>query len=60
MPQTTVHDDEGAPIATPAEIHRWTFTKAAVAQCFIRDVLEMRESGSRGQRLFGIHQMLGS
>ncbi|KAH9852197.1 hypothetical protein C2E23DRAFT_756768 [Lenzites betulinus] len=37
---------------TPAEIHRWTFTKAAIAPCFVRDVFEMRCSGSRDMEYF--------
>ncbi|KAI0356021.1 hypothetical protein OH77DRAFT_1479015 [Trametes cingulata] len=40
------------PEVAPAEIHRWTFTKAAVAACFIRDVFEMRASGSRDMEFF--------
>ncbi|TFK84901.1 hypothetical protein K466DRAFT_654526 [Polyporus arcularius HHB13444] len=36
----------------PAEILRWTFTKAAVASCFVRDVFEMRECGLKDMEYF--------
>ncbi|KAI0828598.1 hypothetical protein BC628DRAFT_80078 [Trametes gibbosa] len=55
-PPNSVNEVEGHATephgATLSEIHRWTFTKAAIAPCFIRDVLEMRESGSRDMEFF--------
>ncbi|KAI0763421.1 hypothetical protein BD413DRAFT_673846, partial [Trametes elegans] len=45
-------EDENSSSPTPTEIHRWTFTRAAIAPCFIRDVFEMRDSGSRGMEFF--------
>ena len=30
------------------EIWKWTLTKDAIAPCFVRDVLSMREAGGRG------------
>ncbi|KAI0703669.1 hypothetical protein C8T65DRAFT_654715 [Cerioporus squamosus] len=46
--QDRAYETEAAP-PTAAEILRWTFTKAAVASCFIRDVFEMRECGMKGE-----------
>ena len=40
--------DEEHPQPTATDILRWTFTKAAIASCFVRDVLEMKESGMKG------------
>ena len=37
------------PQPTPTEILRWTFTKAAITPCFVRDVFEMTPSGMRGK-----------
>ncbi|KAI0631178.1 hypothetical protein C8Q77DRAFT_1279903 [Trametes polyzona] len=50
-PTCTTHD---IPPLKPtlAEYHRWTFTRAAITPCFIRDVYEMRESGSRDMEFF--------
>ncbi|RPD61333.1 hypothetical protein L227DRAFT_600284 [Lentinus tigrinus ALCF2SS1-6] len=44
--------DAGTTQPTPAEIFRWTFTKAAIASCFVRDVFEMRECGMRDMEYF--------
>ncbi|KAI0676408.1 hypothetical protein C8Q78DRAFT_1084914 [Trametes maxima] len=38
--------------ASAAEIYRWTFTKAAVASCFVNDIFNMRESGIRDLEYF--------
>ncbi|KAI0642726.1 hypothetical protein C8Q79DRAFT_1096396 [Trametes meyenii] len=37
---------------TTVEIYRWTFTKAAVASCFVEDIFKMRESGTRDLEYF--------
>lgn len=42
---------------TSTDILRWTFTRAAIASCFVKDVFEMKESGTKGKhsllRAFG-------
>ncbi|EJF59537.1 hypothetical protein DICSQDRAFT_148436 [Dichomitus squalens LYAD-421 SS1] len=40
------------PQPTPADILRWTFTRAAVTSCFVRDVFEMKQSGIRDMDYF--------
>ena len=42
-------EDEDQRHPTPADILRWTFTRAAIASCFVRDVFQMKESGTRGE-----------
>ncbi|KAI0716673.1 hypothetical protein C8Q76DRAFT_794937 [Earliella scabrosa] len=44
--------DEEQPQPTATDILRWTFTKAAIASCFVRDVLEMKESGMKDMEYF--------
>ncbi|KAI9065324.1 hypothetical protein FKP32DRAFT_1648082 [Trametes sanguinea] len=51
--QSDVEDEQQA-ATDPATIHRWTFTRAAIAPCFVRDVFDMRESGSRDMEYFWI------
>ncbi|PCH35309.1 hypothetical protein WOLCODRAFT_166193 [Wolfiporia cocos MD-104 SS10] len=36
----------------PSEIWKWTLTRDAIASCFVRDVLEMRESDVKGAEFF--------
>ncbi|KZT25758.1 hypothetical protein NEOLEDRAFT_1114146 [Neolentinus lepideus HHB14362 ss-1] len=40
-----------------AEIWRWTLTKSATAPCFVRDVHEMQESGSREHDFFWLNKV---
>ncbi|KAJ8455490.1 hypothetical protein ONZ51_g12437 [Trametes cubensis] len=44
--------EDDSSCVTPADIHKWTFTRAAVAPCFVRDVFEMRESGYKDMEFF--------
>jgi hypothetical protein len=37
-----------SPVPTNQEIWTWTFTKDAIAPCFVRDVFTMRSSGVKG------------
>ncbi|TFY62684.1 hypothetical protein EVJ58_g3709 [Rhodofomes roseus] len=54
-PQSPKRKDDagGANVATPSptEIWRWTLTKDAVASCFVKDVLDMRDSGHKAVSL---------
>ena len=45
-PEPTESSEQAQP--TPTELYRWTFTKAAIAACFVRDVFEMKANGYRG------------
>ncbi|KAI0325935.1 hypothetical protein GY45DRAFT_1286387 [Cubamyces sp. BRFM 1775] len=45
------YEDESSSV-TPAAIHKWTFTRAAIAPCFVRDVFEMREGGYKDMEFF--------
>ncbi|KAI0754434.1 hypothetical protein C8Q80DRAFT_1139061 [Daedaleopsis nitida] len=52
---SSIHDerplqDEVKPSST--DILKWTFTKAAIAPCFVRDVFQMKESGTRDMEYF--------
>ncbi|EJF57003.1 hypothetical protein DICSQDRAFT_92861 [Dichomitus squalens LYAD-421 SS1] len=40
------------PQPAPTDILRWTFTRAAVTPCFVRDVFEMKPSGMRDMEYF--------
>ncbi|KAH9833316.1 uncharacterized protein C8Q71DRAFT_197668 [Rhodofomes roseus] len=55
-PQSPKRKDDagGANVATPSptEIWRWTLTKDAVASCFVKDVLDMRDSGHKEVEYF--------
>ncbi|KAI0724830.1 hypothetical protein C8Q72DRAFT_937149, partial [Fomitopsis betulina] len=58
--QPASHATEGGPAApssallesSPAEIWRWTLTRDARALCFVKDVLEMRDSENRDMEYF--------
>ncbi|KZT65285.1 hypothetical protein DAEQUDRAFT_814359 [Daedalea quercina L-15889] len=51
----TRNDDAGDPSTSaslPAEVWRWTLTRDAVARCFVKDVLDMRDSGHKEMEYF--------
>ncbi|KAI1794420.1 hypothetical protein LXA43DRAFT_997051 [Ganoderma leucocontextum] len=49
-PQGVGNSEQSQP--TPTELYRWTFTRAAITPCFVRDVFEMKASGFRDMEFF--------
>ncbi|KAH9899261.1 hypothetical protein C8Q73DRAFT_639273 [Cubamyces lactineus] len=49
---TSKNCEDDSSSVTPAAIHKWTFTRAAIAPCFVRDIFEMRESGYKDLEFF--------
>ncbi|TBU22351.1 hypothetical protein BD311DRAFT_792253 [Dichomitus squalens] len=45
------------PQPTPTDIYRWTFTRAAITPCFVRDVFEMKPSGMRDMEYFWLGRL---
>ncbi|TFY82731.1 hypothetical protein EWM64_g1279 [Hericium alpestre] len=44
----SVARQEACKTHTPAEMWKWTLSRDSIAPCFVRDVLSMTESGTRG------------
>ncbi|KAH9941773.1 uncharacterized protein BXZ73DRAFT_41804 [Epithele typhae] len=49
---TSTAHDASMKTPTPAEILKWTFNRASTASCFVSDVLNMKDSGSRDMEFF--------
>ena len=44
-PESINRDDGGPSVSqTDNNLYKWTFSKSAIASCFIKDILEMREN----------------
>lgn len=41
-------DEHAKQTSLPTDIWRWTFSRDAIAPCFVKDVFDMRESETKG------------
>ncbi|KAM5530283.1 hypothetical protein V8D89_014712 [Ganoderma adspersum] len=55
VPVPTENSEKALP--TPAELYRWSFTRAAITACFVRDVFDMKASGFRDMEFFWLGRM---